>query len=108
YIHRCRAVDAFRQMIGLIWDNGGSFILFCLFSICLLLGAAMIGGIATCLTCCLAALPYIGTVILLPVFVCLRAFGLRFIRQFGPDYDVWAVMPEVSPTPPSSPPPLPS
>src|SRR3982751_2987078 len=84
------------------------FVLFCLFGFCLVLGMMMIGGIATCLTCCLAALPYVGTVILLPVFVCLRAFGLLFIRQFGPDYDVWAAMPEASPTALSDPPPLPS
>ena len=45
---------------------------------------------------------------MLPLFVCLRAFGLRFIRQFGPDYDVWGGMPETSITPPPIPPPLPS
>src|SRR5439155_1467228 len=56
----------------------------------LILAVLMIGAIVTCATCCLAALPYLGTVILLPLFVCLRAFGLLFLRQFGPDYDVWA------------------
>src|SRR5947207_6389138 len=89
YVRRCRAGEAFRAVAGLVLENPGSFILFCLFGICLLIAAGMIGGIATCATCCLAALPYIGTVILLPVFVCLRAYTLRFIRQFGPDYDVW-------------------
>jgi len=108
YVRRCRAVEAFREVAGLVLQNAGSFILFCLFSICLLLAAAMIGGIATCATCCLAALPYVGTVILLPVFVCLRAYALCFIRQFGPDYDVWATVPEASPTSHSIPPPLPS
>ena len=104
YIRRCRALDAFRDVLKLIVDNIGSFVLFCLFGFCLLLGMLMIGGIATCLTCCLAALPYVGTVILLPVFVCLRAFGLCFIRQFGSEYDVWAALP-----PPSAElPPLPS
>ena len=98
YVRRCRAVDAFRQVAALVWANAGSFTLFCLFGICLLLGAAMIGGLATCATCCLAALPYIGTVILLPVFVCLRAYGLFFIRQFGPDYDVWAGVAQAAPT----------
>ena len=78
---------------------------FCLFGFCLLLGMMMVGGIATCLTCCLAALPYVGTVILLPVFVCLRAFGLRFIRQFGPEYDVWATIAHATPTTPPEPPP---
>ncbi len=59
----------------------------------------VIGCIVTCLTCCIAAIPYVGTVILLPVFVLLRSFSLLFLRQFGPDYDVWAsfMPPEFSP-----------
>ncbi len=111
YVKRCRSGEAFRQVAGLFFENAGSFILFCLFGFCLLLGAGMIGGIAICLTCCLAALPYIGTVILLPVWVCLRAFGLCFIRQFGADYDVWVAGPQSSPAPapePPNPPPLPA
>jgi hypothetical protein len=97
YVRRCRAAEAFRQIAGLVMENAGSFVLFCLFGICLALAAIVIGGVATCATCCLAALPYIGTVILLPVFVCLRAYALRFIRQFGPDYDVWSVAPALPP-----------
>ena len=109
YVRRCRAMDAFWEVGRLIFDNGASFVLFCLFSICLLIGTAMISGIATCATCCLAALPYVGTVILLPVWVCLRAFGLRFIAQFGPDYDVWSVVAATAPAPVTpEPPPLPS
>jgi hypothetical protein len=90
YRRRCRAVEAFRDVTLLITHNVGSFLLFCLFGIVLILAVLVIGAIVTCATCCLAALPYVGTVILLPVFVCLRAFGLVFLRQFGPDYDVWA------------------
>jgi hypothetical protein len=105
YVRRCHAPEAFRKVLALILENPGPFILFCLFGFCLLLGVGMISGLATCLTCCLAALPYIGTVILLPVFVCLRAFGLCFIRQFGSDYDVWASTAEPPPiAPPPSPP----
>src|SRR5882762_7754992 len=76
------------------------FFLFCLFGVVLILAVLMIGAIVTCATCCLAALPYIGTVILLPVFVCLHVFALVFLRQFGPDYDVWATFmpPEFLPT----------
>jgi hypothetical protein len=90
YRRRCRAIEAFRDVTLLIWHNLGSFVLFCLFGVVLVLAVLMIGGIVTCATCCLAALPYVGTVILLPLFVCVRAFGLVFLRQFGPDYDVWA------------------
>jgi len=109
YVRRLRAIEAFGQVFRLVFEHIGPFILFCLFGICLLMGAAMIGGIATCLTCCVAALPYVGTVILLPVFVCLRAFGLFFIRQFGPDYDVWSTLPQPeTPSIPPEPPPLPT
>jgi hypothetical protein len=95
YRRRCRAVEAFRDVTLLIWRHLGSFFLLCLFGMVLILAVLMIGAIVTCATCCLAALPYVGTVILLPLFVCLRAFGLAFLRQFGPNYDVWAsFMPE--------------
>jgi hypothetical protein len=90
YRRRCRAVEAFRDVTLLIWRHLGSFFLLCLFGMVLILAVLMIGAIVTCATCCLAALPYVETVILLPLFVCLRAFGLVFLRQFGPDYDVWA------------------
>ncbi len=102
YRRRCRALDAFRDVVRLVVRNPVPFVLFCLFGIVLLLATIVIGGIITCATCCLAALPYVGTVILLPVFVCLRSFGLLFIRQFGPGYDVWATLPM-----PETPPPLP-
>src|SRR5207249_11796928 len=85
----------------------GEITLYCLFWIALGIGAAITACAVILATCCIALIPYIGTVILLPLLVCLRAFGLRFIRQFGPDYDVWAAMPEASPTS-SIPPPLPS
>ena len=113
YRRRCRAVEAFRDVTLLIWHHLGSFFLLCLFGIVLFLAVLMIGAIVTCATCCLAALPYVGTVILLPLFVCLRGFGLAFLRQFGPDYDVWAsfmppeFLPILSGPPPAPPPTVP-
>ncbi len=110
YIRRVGPLEAFRGVTRLLVNNVGSFILFCLFSLVLFLAVIVIGGIVSCLTCCIAALPYVGTVILLPLFVCLRAFGLLFLRQFGPDYDVWAgVIPletPATPLPPPIPPPI--
>jgi hypothetical protein len=110
YRRRCRAVEAFRDVTLLIWHHLDSFFLLCLFGIVLILAVLMIGAIVTCATCCLAALPYVGTVILLPLFVCLRAFGLVFLRQFGPDYDVWMsfmpreFLPILAGAPPAPPP----
>jgi len=89
----------------------GEILLYCLFLIVLALATAIVACLVTCATCCIAAIPYIGTVILLPVFVLLRSFSLLFLRQFGPEYDVWAtfVPPEFWPilSPAPSGPPLP-
>ena len=72
----------------------------------------MIACLLTCVTCCLAAIPYVGTVILLPLFVFRQAYLLLFVRQFGPEYDVWAglapavpVAPPVQAMPPPTQPP---
>jgi len=95
YRRRCRAYEAFGTVTKLIAANPGEILLYCLFLIVLLLATAIVACAVTCATCCIAAIPYIGTVILLPVFVLLRSFSLLFLRQFGPDYDVWAnFMPE--------------
>jgi len=99
YRRRCRAYEAFRAVIKLIAANPGEILLYCLFLIVLALATAVIACLVTCATCCIAAIPYVGTVILLPIFVLLRSFSLLFLRQFGPDYDVWAsfMAPEFSP-----------
>jgi hypothetical protein len=103
YCRRCLAHEAFRIALSLIAAYPGEITLYCSFWIVLGLGAVMIACVSTCLTCCIAALPYIGTVILLPLFVWLRAFGLCFLRQFGPEYNAWARItpPEIPPTTPT-------
>jgi hypothetical protein len=90
YRRRCRAYEAFRSVTSLIAANPGEMVLYCLFLIVLAVASVVVGCVVTCATCCVAAIPYVGTVILLPVFILLRAFSLLFLRQFGPDYDVWA------------------
>jgi hypothetical protein len=99
YRQRCGASQAFGIVARLIAAYPGEILLYCLFLIVLVLATAIVACVATCATCCIAAIPYIGTVILLPVFVLLCSFSLLFLRQFGPDYDVWATFmpPEFSP-----------
>jgi hypothetical protein len=110
YLQRCRAVEAFGVICRLIAACPGEVLLYCLFLIVLALATAIVACLVTCATCCIAAIPYIGTVILLPVFVLLRSFSLLFLRQFGPDYDVWATfmprefLPILSPALPEPPP----
>jgi hypothetical protein len=46
-------------------------------------------ALACVLTCCIVALPYVGTVILLPFYVTYRIFSLEFLSQFDPDFDLF-------------------
>jgi len=112
YRRRCRAYQAFRAATSLIARHPGEIVLYCLFLIVVAVASVMVGCVVTCATCCIAAIPYVGTVILLPIFVLLRSFSLLFLRQFGPEYDVWAsftppeyvgiLSPHIAPPPPAS------
>ena len=57
------------------------------------LGVAMwfMTVMAVCLTCCMAALPYLSSVVLLPLAVFSRSYSLYFMQQYG---DAWRVFPE--------------
>jgi hypothetical protein len=100
YARRCSAIEAARSILQLVLNEPASFIFFILFMIALWIGWIMLGCLVTCLTCCLASLPYIGTVIVLPVPVFFRSFSLLFLRQFGSDWDVWKKVPAPETTTP--------
>jgi hypothetical protein len=52
--------------------------------------AVVIAGLATCcIGFFLLVIPYISTVLTLPVWYTYRAFSLEFLAQFGPDYDAF-------------------
>ena len=106
YTRRCSPVDAARAILQLIFDDPAPFILFILLMIALWIGWIVLGCFVTCATCCLASLPYIGTVIVLPVPVFFRSFSLLFLRQFGSTWDVWAKIPVPAATPASPAPPV--
>jgi hypothetical protein len=109
YRRRCLAREAFFDVSKLVLARPGPIVLFVLFGIVLMLALVVVSTIASCVTCCLAGLPYVSSVVLLPAFVWLLAFKLLFLRQFGPEYDVWATADfpasPASPLAPSSVPP---
>jgi len=80
---------AFRRYVELCGTHPGAILCFWLLRALLGMGIAMVAILVCCCTCCLVLVPYIGTVILLPVFVFLRSYALLFLAQFGPEYDVW-------------------
>lgn len=107
YRHRCKALTALRRVISLVDGNPGPIVLYCLF--CLVLGLVLIFPIMflMCVTCCIVAIPYVGTVILLPMHVFFQGFLLLFLRQFGSDYDAWAGITQAPPPLPASTLPIP-
>jgi hypothetical protein len=103
YRQRCNALTAFQKIISLVAAHPGEMVLFILFSFVLVIGAVIVMVVATCATCCLALIPYIGTVILLPLHVFGRSYLLLFLRQFGPEHDAWGGRSPLLATPPALP-----
>jgi hypothetical protein len=76
--------------------HGGELVVFYLMKIGLSLAVGMIAMLLTCITCCIAAIPYVGTVILLPLIVFLRSYSIFYMQQFGPE---WQFVREPEPPP---------
>ncbi len=55
------------------------------------LGLGVFGFATCCLGFLLLAIPYVGTVLLLPLLVAYRYLSLEFLAQFDPSLDVFAV-----------------
>lgn len=110
YRHGLRANDAWRRFLPLFREHLGQFVLYALFVLVLFLvvGAAVVAvGFATCcIGFLLMVLPYVGQVVLLPVYVAYRALGPEFLAQFGPEFQVFTSAPPVQvPPAPATPPP---
>jgi hypothetical protein len=96
-LHRLPATAAWRRLVPLLRAHTGSFALYLLFYLALSMGLGVGIVVAGLLTCCVGflvlAIPYVGTVVLLPVWVTLRTYSLEFLAQFGPDYDLLSAPP---------------
>jgi len=90
YVRGCGVSAAWRELGRLFSNRPGAFILYVLIKIFLAIFVGIIAVMACCLTCCIVLLPYIGTVILLPIYVFLRAYSVYFLGQFGPQYSRFA------------------
>ena len=94
FVRRSLCLDAWRELVGLMRGNLGNLVLYCLFRILLAIVITAIVLAAILVTCCCAgcimAVPYLGTVLLLPILIFKRAYSLYYLAQFGPGYDVFA------------------
>ncbi len=83
------ATEAWKHLVPWLKAHPGSFVLYGFFVLLLTLGFAIVSILACFLTCCIAALPYIGTVVLLPLWVTYRHLSLEWLAQFDPGFDVF-------------------
>jgi hypothetical protein len=94
FLRRNRCLEAWRIFGNLLAGNIGHFILYVLFQIVLWLAIAVMILAVVLMTCCIAgcllAIPYLGTVLLLPVLMFSRSYSLHYLAQYGPEYDVFA------------------
>ncbi|HEY5909383.1 MAG TPA: hypothetical protein VJA21_02135 [Verrucomicrobiae bacterium] len=95
FLRGTNCLAAWREFRELLPGYVGHFFLYLLFRIVLAIGIGLFVLLLVLATCCLAGclmlLPYIGTVLLLPVLVLERSYSLYFLAQFGPSYDVFQV-----------------
>jgi hypothetical protein len=110
YLRGITCREAWREILALFSGRMGLPILYLLFQIVLAIAIGFLVVVAVIATCCIAGclllIPYIGTVVLLPVLVFSRSYSLFYLRQLGAQYDVFAQAP--LPAAPQIPPPLPA
>lgn len=108
YLHSMRCTEAWRVLLALVSANKGRFFVYLLFQIVMSIAIGVCVMMLACLTCgcacCFLILPYIGTVVLLPVHVFTRSYSLYYLGQYGPDF--YAIAPEPQPAPPMDEPPM--
>jgi hypothetical protein len=96
-----KCLAAWREFGRLLADHAGLFALYILFQIVLGIAIGIIVVGAVLITCCIAGclmlIPYLGTVLLLPVLIFKRSYSLYFLRQFGPSFDAFSSAPPVAP-----------
>lgn len=98
YLGTGSCVAGWRKFMTVLSVNKARLLLYILFQILIAMATGAIVLAAVCVTCCCAAcllaIPYIGTVLILPLLVFKRSYSLYYLRQFGPEFDVFS--PEIA------------
>ena len=109
-LRRCSVTEGWKEFWRLLMSNKGPFTVYLLFLFVIGLAIGMIILLAVLVTCCCAAcflmIPYIGTVVMLPILVWRRAYSLLYLSQYGPEFDVFVPKPTPIVVPTASIPPI--
>ena len=109
-LRRCSVTEGWKEFWRLLMSNKGPFTVYLLFLFVIGLAIGMIILLAVLVTCCCAAcflmIPYIGTVVMLPILVWRRAYSLLYLSQYGPEFNVFVPKPTPIVVPTASIPPI--
>ncbi len=93
YQRRVKALEACRIAYStFVKQHIGQSMLFLLFLFLLGIGASTIMIFGVCLTCCIGALPYVSSVLFLPITVFFACYALCYIQQFGHEWTFFSKM----------------
>jgi hypothetical protein len=84
-----KATEAWSYFLPWLKTRPWQFVLYALFVLALVFVFVCLFAVVCVLTCCIVALPYVGTVILLPFYVTYRLFSVEFLAQFDPGFDLF-------------------
>jgi len=96
FLRTTSCVAGWREFLTILSVNKARFALYILFQIVIAMAIGSIIFMGFCIGCCLCCvsflllIPYIGTVILLPIHVFTRSYSLLYLGQFGPEFDVFS------------------
>jgi hypothetical protein len=95
WLHRTGCVAAWSEFGRLLNARTGAFFRYMVMIFLTSIGIGVAVLTLTVMTCCVLGcvmmIPFVGTVVLLPVLVFRRALSLTFLAQFGPRYDVFTL-----------------
>lgn len=91
FLRRIGVMAAWREFrTSLLAGRAGTFVLYVFFKIVLSIIFGLLMSMVMCCTLCIAAIPYVGShVLLLPMHVFYRSYSLFFLEQFGPEWQIF-------------------
>ncbi len=102
YRHDVSGWEALRKVLTLATEEPVSFIVYIIVRIVMGILFFIVALLLGCLTCCLGFLPYLSSVVTLPISVFLVWYNVHCFAQFGSEYDV-TLMKEQPPALPQPP-----
>lgn len=92
YKNRISALKAWSVFLPLMFQNMCSFFIYGIFILMVKIAVIISVLIIAVFTCCIGLLlimiPFVGTVILLPVSYTFRAFSIEYLATFGDDFNI--------------------